>query len=75
LLLDRAADPDKASDDGTTPLCVAVQKGHEAVVKLLLDRRADASKDGPFGTPASIAGELGHARIVALFEAVPTMPV
>ncbi|KAJ1446078.1 ankyrin repeat-containing domain protein [Pelagophyceae sp. CCMP2097] len=39
-LLDRGADPDAASGDGSTPLGLARRKGHDAVARLLAARGA-----------------------------------
>lgn len=46
LLLERGADTEAKDVSGLTPLSVAVQNGHETIVKLLLDRGAaiDQSK-------------------------------
>ena len=44
LLLERGADIDAASPNGTTPLMMAAQYGSEESVKLLLARGADAKR-------------------------------
>ena len=51
--------------DGQTPLWWAVWNGHEAVVKLLLEKGADVeSKDIYFGrTPLSWAAGMGARRL------------
>jgi len=41
LLLAKGADVDKARQDGATPLHVACRKGHESVVRLLLESGAN----------------------------------
>ena len=50
-----------------TPLLWAAGKGHEAIVKLLLDKGADfESEDWYAWTPLSYAIEYGHAATVKL---------
>jgi len=62
-------DINQAEDDGTTPLHIACYKGHEIVVRLLLDNRADINpvdRDGD--TALSSAKRQGHTSIVKLLE-------
>ena len=66
-LLAEQADVNQAtSDDGTTPLYAACQKGDCSIVEALLDRGADVnqatSDDGT--TPLLIACQEGHGSIV-----------
>jgi ankyrin repeat protein len=52
-----------------TPLFVAAQKGHEPVVRALLEAGADiniARNDG--ATPLYIAAQKGHAAIVTMLR-------
>jgi ankyrin repeat protein len=53
--------------DGRTPLHIASEQDHEAVVRLLLDRGADVRAALPSGrTPLHIASQEGHAAVVRL---------
>ncbi|KAJ9659039.1 hypothetical protein H2198_003328 [Neophaeococcomyces mojaviensis] len=57
-----------ADADGKTPLTWAAEKGHEAVVKLLVENGADLeAKDKKHGrTPLLWAAEKGHEAVVKL---------
>jgi len=46
LLLEKGADVDSKASDGQTPLSLAAANGHEDVVKLLLENRADVHAQG-----------------------------
>jgi ankyrin repeat protein len=59
LLLDRNADVDSSDAYGRTPLSWAAANGHEAVVKLLLDKS---------NSPLSYAAENGHEVGVSWFD-------
>ena len=49
-LLDAKADVNKAEKDGWTPLLVAAENGHEAVVRALLEKGADVNEANKEGT-------------------------
>ena len=54
---------------GQTPLSWAARDGHEAIVKLLLEKGADIkAKDNNGQTPLSWAAEKGHEAVVKLLE-------
>ncbi|KAI9795169.1 MAG: hypothetical protein M1816_000191 [Peltula sp. TS41687] len=67
----RDTDVDSTDDDGRTLLSLAAERGHEAVVKLLLERNdvRSNSKDKSGRTPLSWAAEKGHDAVVKLLLA------
>jgi Ankyrin repeats (3 copies) len=68
-LLKNGHNPDSKDTDGQTPLLWAAKRGHEAVVKLLVERDdvAADSRDNYFvRTPLSWAAKRGHEAVVKL---------
>src|ERR1700722_4826478 len=66
--LENGAMADLKGSDGKSPLSIAAERGHEAVVELLLARDdVDVNSDG--GTPLSLAAEKGHDAVVKLLLA------
>ena len=67
-VLSSRRDPDLTDSHGRTPLSYAAENGHEAVVKLLLEKGAGVeSKDRYYGqTPLWRAAENGHEAVVEL---------
>ena len=68
LLLDRGVEVGAKDSDDRTPLWMAVEEGHAAIVQLLLDRGAEVNmKDRLLGqTPLLMAAWGGHEAIVQL---------
>jgi ankyrin repeat protein len=68
VMLEARADVKGKGDDGVPVLHRAAENGHEAVVKLLLDKGAELeSKDSIYGgTPLLWAAENGHEAVVKL---------
>jgi hypothetical protein len=69
--IDLKAEVDSKDDRcGQTPLSWAAESGHEAIVKLLLNSKAEVdSKDNDGRTPLSLAAENGHEAVVRLLLA------
>ncbi|KAI9792977.1 MAG: hypothetical protein M1816_001299 [Peltula sp. TS41687] len=67
-LLKMGSNPCKLDRNGRTPLSWAAERGHEAVIKLLLDRDdIDVNSKSQFDrTPLSHAAERGHEAAVKL---------
>ena len=76
VLIELGADIDKAPNIGATPLCIAAQDGHEAVVRVLIEAGADVNKARNDGeTPLTISmthifnvAQGGHAGIVRMLK-------
>lgn len=67
LLLDHGAEINGSSDG--SPLQAAAKSGNEAIVKLLLEFRANISAVGPYGTALQAATSSGRTSIVQLLLA------
>ena len=75
VLQSTRVDVDSRDSYGQTPLSWTSERGHEAIVKLLLDTgKVDVdSKDSDFGrTPLSWAAEGGHEAVVKLLRSTIT---
>jgi ankyrin repeat protein len=60
-------DPKLRHHCNRTPLSYAAEKGHEAVVKLLLEKGAELETKSNYGrTPLSYAAEKRHKAVVKL---------
>ena len=63
------ADVNKTWDHGVTPLLIAAEKGHEAIVQALVELGTDINKAMDDGaTPLSIAAQQGHTAIVTILD-------
>jgi ankyrin repeat protein len=68
-LLDHAANANARDNNvGDTPLIMAVAKGYEGVVKLLLENGANVNLADSQGTPRAWAMRTGHADIADLLR-------
>ena len=62
-LLDAGADVNKAMNDGKTPLFIAAEFGHEAVVRAPIEAGADVNPEIGL-TPLSVAAGKGFEALV-----------
>ena len=64
-LLEQGADKDKVMNEGASPLWMAAQEGHLAVIQCLLEHGADVNKTRTNGmTPLHAAALNGHAEVL-----------
>ncbi|CAE7364051.1 ASB2 [Symbiodinium natans] len=67
LLMEANADKNRAMNDGTTPLLVAIAEGHLEIVRLLLEADADKDAGDSYGrTPMFAASYYGHLEVLIL---------
>ena len=63
--MEHGADKDKARDTGASPLYIAAEQGHLAVVQYLLEHGADKDKaTNEGGTPIYMAAQNGYLAVV-----------
>jgi ankyrin repeat protein len=67
-LLRGRADPNKAINDGTTPLCAAAAIGQCEAVKALVRARADVTLSCYGQTPLAVASRKGFHDIVTILK-------
>jgi cytohesin len=64
-LIEAGADVNKAEDGGVTPLYMAAEQGHEAIVRAVIEAGADVNKAMDDGaTPLCIAAQFDNETIV-----------
>jgi ankyrin repeat protein len=69
-LLEKKADINQATDDGTTPLFMAAQEEYADIVQLLVTRKANVNKSDANGvTPGLMACQEGYLDIVRILGA------
>ncbi len=69
-MLERGISPDARAAGGCTALQMAVGRGHEPVVRLLVERGADVNAPDDSGiTPIHLANETGRRRISEFLRA------
>jgi ankyrin repeat protein len=70
----KSADVESKDTNGRTPLWWAAQYGHEAVVKQLLEAKADVESNDTIydRTPLSWAAQYGHEAVVKLLQSTTT---
>jgi ankyrin repeat protein len=66
LLLEKGAEPDSKDNGGRTPLSWAAKRGHEAVVRLLLEKGADDGGRTPWSWAAG-----RHEGVVLVHKLLP----
>ncbi|MFY9317284.1 MAG: ankyrin repeat domain-containing protein [Burkholderiales bacterium] len=65
--LSQGLDPNSTDKQGNTLLMIAAVQGHEALAKLLIERKADVARRSPAGDSALMLASLkGHLGIVKL---------
>ena len=65
----KGRDINMAWDNGATPLYIAAQKGHETVVRVLIEAGAEVNTAWDNGaTPLRIAAVNGHEAIVHILS-------
>jgi ankyrin repeat protein len=75
VLLDQGADRHAVTDEGDTPLHLAVRRGHAQVAILLLQRGADPGALNKRGeNPRRLAARLGNAEVSALVDSRGAAP-
>ena len=70
LLAHPATDVNQVNKKNQTPVNIAADEGHLAVVKMLLEKGADPSIASRFGTPLSSAEAEGHGEVAALLRSL-----